>query len=68
MASRMTPEELEQILDLAFADGDEVAVLQKATSRQVYTNCCSYSYVGLGNDGPHIPPVPDPPPPKPKPK
>ena len=45
--ARMTPEELQEILDLAFCDGDEVAVIRLAKTRKVFTNCCTYSYTGL---------------------
>ena len=65
--SEMHPKELESML-LNLFDGDEVAVLKEVSKRRVFTNCCVYSYTGLGDDGPHIPPVPDPPPPKPQPK
>ena len=65
LANRMTPEELEEILDLAFCDGDEVAVVQIASKRQIYTSCCTYNYIEMGESPDPIPPCPKP---KPKPK
>ena len=68
MADRMTPGELQEILDLAFADGDEVMAIQLASQRRVYTMCCTYNYTSYA-DEPKDPYNPPPQPqPKPKPK
>ena len=66
MANRMTPEELQELLDLAFSDGDEVEVSRMAKQRKVFTGCCTYNYLEIGESPDPIPPCPKPKPKPPK--
>ena len=67
MAKRIWSEgELEALLLQVFDGDEEMVIVELAKKRKVFTGCCTYNYLEIGESPDPIPPCPKPKPKPPK--